>query len=107
MKMFLILNNDNDTYCAEWSHFNCSDAHACWKSLREIEGDNDYRNDNTKLKKFSTEQEAIDYIEDNNLVDDVNDIELVQTNPIINFWHRLCDAFQRQKQNDDDNIHLI
>lgn len=96
--MYVIVNKNTDKICSEWSYLNQRDMHICWKTLREIEGDNEYRNDNTHVKKFLTKKEALKFIKDT--YNNAYGIVAVSTNFLIRLLDKVIDDLKNEHIHD-------
>nr|WP_321316029.1 hypothetical protein [uncultured Ligilactobacillus sp.] len=88
--MYIIVNRNNNKICSEWNHLNYDDIHICWKTLKEIQNSNSYRNDTTHMKKFITKYKARKYIKDN-FLDNIPNLVIVSTNILQRLFDRLID----------------
>lgn len=101
--MYIVINIENDRVCSEWNHMTEKTKHICWKTPEEIEADNSYRVDNTRMKKFSTKKEAEEFITENA---DSDKLITVSTNFIKRWWDNVVSQF-RDKHHNNDLIHPV
>lgn len=95
--MYIIVNTEDDRICSEWNHMTETTKHICWKTPEEIEADNSYRVDNTRMKKFTTKNQAEAFIAE---CIDSEKLIAVSTNFIKRWWDDVVYEY-RNKRNQD------
>ena len=100
--MYIVVNTEDDRICSEWNYITEKEKHICWKTPKEIEADNSYRVDNTHMKKFSTKQEAENFI---NQQDNSDKLITVATNFIQRWWDEIVYRFKAK--HNDNIIHPV
>lgn len=102
--MYLIINPINNMICSKWHYMKDQTEHICWKTAKQIDQSNSFRNDTTEPVKFHSKAKVQKYIEKS--LKNKENLEIVTTSYCQYLFDVLGDEIKHLFKHDNTNNHM-